>query len=239
MSRQDKHFTADWDSFDGDDGSDYYSEEGDFSQDMSVGTDHSPVDVAAFPSSVKTAMSIRQEFESAKSMEQKIAARLSLPSTNRRSTISGTAPAKTNRLPKKSRSLEGAAKKAVAALASQTPEDRRLVRRTKSDLKPRGSRESEEAGPPRRGRRHGGRRTGTSSVEHSNNSSSNSNNDNSSPRKSPRKSSRRQSGAKKVEESPLERAQRIKELSLAFQAATMLEKSIAPKTEHLKKDVLM
>jgi hypothetical protein len=37
---------------------------------------------------------------------------------------------------------------------------------------------------------------------------------------------------------PLDRTQKIKELALAFQAAKILETSIAPKVDHLKKDIL-
>ena len=185
----------------------------------SFATDQSPVDVERFPTVARRrpSKSDRYRKEGADGPKQ------------RRSVTS-------NRLPRKSRSLEGSGKAAVVAFAAQNgpgTHDRRRssMRRTKSEGLRRKSlanalreEEAEEEFPERR-RRTSGRR----SQRHGQANST-------AIRESERRGSSRQCFEKDDSSSRLDR---MKELGNAFRAATILEKSFVPRTEHLKKDILM
>ena len=196
-------FIEDWGVFE-----DTKNIDGEISQ-SSFATDQSPVDVVGFPT-----VTHRRPSKSGRRTHRKDG----VDGPKQRRSITG------NRLPRKSRSLEGSAKAAVAAFAAQNApgaNDRRRssMRRTKSEGLRRKSvsdalreHDMEEVFPAERRRR-----TSTAMRENERGGS--------------RKNLEKEDSSSRVD--------RMKELGLAFRAATILEKSIVPRTEHLKKDILM
>lgn len=161
--------------------------------------------------------------------------------------------ARQHRLPRKSNSLDEDRKTAVAAIAQQhRGNQRRSFRRTHSaseeQLLPRSRRQSMAGGrttsaqqdeadldygrqPERRGSKTPGGSRRASMAQGS---------DRVTPEERRKKStSHRGSVSTRVEESAEDRAQRMKDLSNAFKAATISNKDIIAKTDHLKVDVLM
>lgn len=256
----------DWCAFGGnDDSTEAFDESEDYSQDLSCGTDRSPTDVMGFPAvSTQSQRGSRRRPSSSKIIGQDVESdgrrnRNRLPSKSRsldadkKIAVAGMAR-QHRRLPRKSRSLGEDTKAVVAAVARQQ-RDRRSI----SMRKPQG-----DENPPPRSRRQsmaGGSRSASSQQEEldasytrqdprragktppsgsrRSSTSRDARDRTSSGERRNKSGSRRGSTINEEDESAEERMKRIKELSNAFKAATILNKGVVPKTDHLKGDVLM
>ena len=256
----------DWCAFGGNhDFAEAIDESEDYSQDLSCGTDKSPIDVMGFPAvTTQSQRGSRRRPSSSKRIGQDVEVdgrrnRNRLPSKSRsldadkKIAVAGIAR-QYRHLPRKSQSLGEDTKAAVAAVARQH-RGRRSISMRKSqgeeNPSPRNRRQSMTGGNrsasfqeeeldtsySRQAARRagkttpGGNRRSTASRDATDRASSG--------ERRLKSSSRQGSTIKEDDESAEERMKRIKELSNVFKAATILNKGIVPKTDHLKCDVLM
>lgn len=243
-----------------------FDEGEDVSQDLSCGTDRSPLDVMGFPIGSDQARKGSRRRRTSNKWNSSFGeaevdgrrTRNHLPSksksldNDKKSAIAGIAR-QHRRLPRKSISLGENSKAAVAAVALQhrgrrgisarrlqSGEENPLARNNRQNMTGTSRRSLCDQGDLDLSSSQKQTRRASKSFAGGNRGPNVSRNaDRTTSGERPNKSSsRRGSVTKEEEESAEERMKRIKELSNAFKAANILNKGFVPKTDHLKLDVL-